>query len=233
MKKIIFINLALILSLTLVLKSYNQETKSNIQTAVINNKTDTIIVKHKNDLNKSYDVGFLSKSYSYYWLVGNDTLDFSVNAIEYVKDSTLHISIYHKKPIIFETILTRINECLPQIKEDFYLTKLNSLCFRAPIYYFDLVKVLSVEYKKQFGRKNISYVKLNHFLLKSTLNKQLDNFASPIDKKVKRYSIEKFHLTDKKYFGEYFPNDDLTEYPEFTINGMGLCIQLENKKIKE
>jgi hypothetical protein len=233
MKKAIFTNLTLILSLTLGFISCNQETKSNNQTAVTNDKTDTIIVKHKNDLNKSYEVGFLSKSYSYYWLVGNDTLDFSVNARQYEKDSTLHLSIHHKKPIIFTTTLTRINECLPQIKEDFYLTKLNSLYFSDPIYYFDLVKELSTEYEKQFGRKNISYEKLNDFLLKSKVNKQLDNFVSPLDKKIKRYSIEKFHLTDKKYFGEYLPNVDLKEYPEFAINGMGFYIQLETKRQNE
>jgi hypothetical protein len=78
MKKAIFTNLTLILSLTLGFIACNQETKSNNQTAVTYDKTDTIIVKHKNDLNKSYEIGFLSKSYSYYWLVGNDTLDFSV-----------------------------------------------------------------------------------------------------------------------------------------------------------
>ncbi|MFN9303896.1 MAG: hypothetical protein ACK6DA_14125 [Candidatus Kapaibacterium sp.] len=233
MKKAIFTNLTLILSLTLGFISCNQETKSNNQTAVTNDKTDTIIVKHKNDLNKSYEVGFLSKSYSYYWLVGNDTLDFSVNARQYEKDSTLHLSIHHKKPIIFTTTLTRINECLPQIKEDVYLTKLNSLYFRDPIYYFDLVKELSTEYEKQFGSKNISYEKLNDFLLKSKVNEQLDNFVSPLDKKIKRYSIEKFHLTDKKYFGEYLPNVDLKEYPEFAINGMGLYIQLETKRQNE
>ena len=103
MKKVIFINLTLILSLTIGFISCNQETKSNNQTAVPNDKTDTIIVKHKNDLNKSYEVGLLSKSYSYYWLVGNDTLDFSVNAREYEKDSTLHLSIHHKKPIKTKT----------------------------------------------------------------------------------------------------------------------------------
>jgi hypothetical protein len=233
MKNTIFINLTLILSLTLGFISYSQQTKSNNQTAITNDKTDTIIVKYKNDLNKSYEVGFLSKSYSYYWIVGNDTLDFAVNASEYEKDSTLHLSIYHKNPIIFSTALTKINECLPHIQEDFKLTKLNSFNFSDPIYYFDLVKQLSTEYEKQFGRKNISYEKLNDFLLKSNLSKQLNSFVSPLDKKIKRYSIEKFQLTDKKYFGEYLPNVDLTLYPEFAVNGMGLYIQLETKRQNE
>jgi hypothetical protein len=207
-------------------------TKTHNQTTLTDDKTDTIIVKHKNDLNKSYEVGFLSKSYSYYWLVGNDTLDFSINAREYEKDSTLNLSIHHKEPIFFTTALTKINECLPSIRKDFNLTKVNSLYFRDPIYYFDLIKELSSEYEKQFGRKNISYQTLNQFLLKSNLNQQLENFANPLNKKVKWYSIEKFHLTDKKYFSDYLPNVDLTEYPEFTINGMGLYIQLENEKAK-
>ena len=83
MKKTVFINLTLIVTLTLICISCNQETKSNSQTSVSNDKIDTIIVKHKKELNKSYEVGFLSQSYSYYWLVGKDTLDFSVNAREY------------------------------------------------------------------------------------------------------------------------------------------------------
>lgn len=229
MKHAICINLTWILSLTLGLLSCNQETKSNHQTAVTNDKTDTIIVKHKNELNKSYKVDFLSKSYTYYWLVGNDTVDFSVTAREYEKDSTLHLSIYHTKPMIFSTALTKLNACLPHIQEDFNVTKINSFYFRDPIYYFDLVKELSTAYEKQFGPKSISYEKLNDFLLKSSLTKQLDIFVSPLDKKINRYSIEKFHLTDKKYFGEYLPNIDLTEYPEFAVNGMGLYIQLETK----
>lgn len=210
--------------------SCNQETKTNNLTTVTNNKTDTIIVKHKNELNKSFEVGFLSKSYSYYWLVGKDTLDFSVNAREYEKDSTLHLKIYHKQPILFTRALIKISECITLIKADFYFSKLNSFYFRDPMYYFDLTKDLSNEYEQQFGGKNISYEKLNHFLLNSNLNKQLDNFLNPFDKKIKRYSIEKFHLTDKEYFGDYLPYVDFTAYPEFAINGMGLFVQLESKQ---
>jgi hypothetical protein len=66
-------------------------------------------------------------------------------------------------------------------------------------------------------------------LLKSTLNMKLDNFLNPLDKKVKRYSIEKFHLLDKKYYSSYFPSIDFKEYPEFTIEGNGVSVQLENK----
>jgi hypothetical protein len=207
-----------------------QDTKSSKQTEKPFDNLDTHIVKHKHELNKSYEVGFYSKSYFYYWLVGKDTLDFVVNATEYEKDSTLHINIYHKQPILFTKALTKINQCIPSIKKDFYISKLHSFYFRDLIYYFDLTKELSIEYEKQFGWKNISYEKLNPFLLNSNLNIQLDNFVNPLNKKVKKYSIEKFHLTDKKYFGDYLPNVDLTEYPEFAINGMGLSVQLESKQ---
>ena len=209
--------------------SCGQETKSNSQNVKSDNKTDTIIVKHKNDLNKSYEVGFYSKSYSYYWLVGKDTLDFKLSANEYEKDSTLHIYIHHKNSILFSTALTKINECYPHIKEDFYLAKLNSFYFRDPIFYFDLTKELSTNYEKQFGRKNIGYRKLSEFLIKSNITNQLNNFVSPIDKKVTRYGIEKFYLMDKKYYNSYLQNEDLTKYPEFAINGMGFYVQLENK----
>lgn len=225
-----YIKLTFLLTITLGLISCIQETKSNNQAAKNpDNIQDTIIVKQKHILNRSYEDGFISKSYSYYWIAGKDTLDFVVNAREYVEDSTLHISIHHKKPILSTTTLTKIDECLPLIKNDFYLSKLNSVYFREPIYYFDLAKELSTEYEQQFGQKNISYEKLNQFLLNSNLNKQLDNFVNPLEKKIKRYTIEKFHLTDKKYYGDYLPNVDITGYPEFAINGMGLYVQLEDK----
>jgi hypothetical protein len=188
-----------------------QKTKPKTQ---VDNVQDTVIAKYKN---KPYDVGFYSKSYSYYWLVGNDTLDFVVRATEREKDSTLDLIVHHKSPILFTTMLTRINECYPLIKEDFFMSKLNSFYFKEPIYYFDLAKELSTEYEQQFGRKNISYKTLNRFLLNSKMNNQLNSFVNPLNKKIKRYSIEKFHLIDKKYYTSYLPNIDLTEYPEFTI----------------
>ena len=232
MKKKIFINLTLIIVFLLVLISCKQEEKLNNRNMESTDKNDTIIVMNKNDLNQSYEVGFLSKSYSYNWLVGLDTLDFSINAQEYEKDGTLNLSVHHKNPITFKNALIKINACIPNIQKDFYLTKLKSLYFRDPIYYFDLVKELSVQYEKQFGNKNISYEKLNQFFLNSNVNKKVDNFLSPLNKKTKLYSIEKFYLMDKKYFPEYLPGVDLTGYPEFAINGMGLYIQLESKKIK-
>jgi len=224
-----FIILTILFTITLGFISCVQETKSNDQTVKTSDSVDTIIVKQKHDLYKSYKVGFYSKSYSYYWLVGKGTLDFVVSATEYKKDSTLHLRVHHKNPILFTTTLTKINECYTLIKEDFHISKLNSFYFKEPIYYFDLAKELSTEYEQQFGRKNINYGKLNQFLLNSNLNKQLGNFVKPLDKKIRRYSIEKFHLMDKKYYSEYLPNIDLTEYPEFTIEGMGLYVQLENK----
>lgn len=223
------IKLTFLFTIILGFISCIQETKSNNQTETSNN-VDTIIVKHKNELNKSYEVGFYSKSYSYYWVAGKDTLDFVVNATEYESDSTLNISVNHKKPILYTITLTKINECLPLIKNDFHLFKLNSLYFKEPIFYFDLAKELATEYELQFGRKNINYEKLNQFLLNSKMNIQLNDLIKPLDKTVKRYSIEKFHLMDKKYFSGSIPNVDLTEYPEFTINGMGLSVQLENKQ---
>lgn len=229
MNKVKFLKFTFLLAITFGFISCNQEAKSSGQTEKASGN-DTITVKHKHDLNKAYEVGFLSKSYSYYWIDGKDTLDLVLRATEYQKDSTLHLVIHHKKPILFTTALAKINDCSALIKEDFYLSKLHSLYFEAPVFYFDLTKELSAEYEKQFGRKNVSYEKLNQFLLNSKLNKQLDDFANPLDKKTKRYGIEKFHLMEKKHFDTYLPNADLTDYPEFALHGMGLYVQLENKE---
>ena len=84
-----------IISLGLI--SCVKETKSNnLSAKTSKNIQDTIIVKQKQALNSSYEVGFLSKSHSYYWLVGKDTLDIVVNVREYSRDSTLHLSVHHK-----------------------------------------------------------------------------------------------------------------------------------------
>ncbi len=226
--KIIFMKLILIFSLAICFIFCIQEKKPKNPAFLSVENNDTIIIKQKNTLNKSYEVGFISKSYSYFWLVGKDTLDFSVNITEFEKDSTLHLSINHRKPFTFTSSLTKINECLPYVREDFNLIKLKSLFFNNPFFYLDLGKELSIAYENQFERKNISYEKLNQFLLKSNLNKQLDNFVSPLNKKIIKYSIEKFHLTDKKHIGNGLPNVDLADYPEFVMNGMGLYMQLEN-----
>lgn len=228
MNKNHFINQVLFFVIVIAFFSYSGETKSASKNEKTSNIIDTVIVKHKNELNKSYEVGFLSRSYSYYWIVGNDTLDFVVNATEYEKDSTLHLNVLHTKPLLFSTTLLKINECYPLIKQDFSLSKLKSFYFRDPIYYFDITKELSIEYEQQFGRKHINYEKLNLFILNSKLNKHLSKFLNPLNKKVKRYFIEKFHLMDKKYYSEYLSNIDLTEYAEFVIHGMGLYVELKD-----
>ena len=193
---------------------------------------DTIVVKHKNVLNNPHDI--YSKSYFYYWLVGKDTLDFMLYATEYKDDSTFHLNVFHNNPILFAIVLERIKECLPLIKEDFDVSKFSSIYFKEPIYYLDLAKKLSSEYEQEFGQKNISYEKLNQFLLKSSLNLQLESFLSPLNKKVKRYGIEKFHLMEKEHYEMHFyykrvSDIDFTEYPEFTLCGIGVSIQLENQ----
>ena len=99
-----------------------------------------------------------------------------------------------------------------------------------PIFYLDLAKKLSSEYEQEFRRKNIDYRKLNEFLLKSNLNTQLNHFLNPLNKKVKRYGMEKFHLVNKEDYKNYWPNVDLKEYPEFTLHGYtGVFVGLENK----
>lgn len=223
-------NLNIFIVFSFFLTSCIQDKKPNAENTQSSDEIkDTILVKQQNVLNASYEVGFYSKSYSYYWLAGKDTLDFIINAAEYEKDSSLHLNIHHKKPMLFMTLLDNTNKCLQLIKNDFDIKKLNSIYFNSPIYYLDLTKELSSEYEQRFDNKNISYQKLNEFLLNSTLNKRLDNFLNPLNKKVKRYSIEKFHLMEKKHFNNYLPGIDLKDYPAFTIEGMGVYIQLENK----
>lgn len=225
MKKI-----AIILSVfVLIVSSCGQTTKKQAEMGNYNmqNFQDTLIIKHKRILNKS-DSTWYSQSYSYYWLVGKDTLDFNLSITER-KDGNLYLRLSHKEPILFTDALDKIDASFPLIKENFNLSKLISFQFMPPVFYVDLAKKLSSEYEQKFGRKIIIYKKLNEFLLESGLTSQLNYFLDPLNKKVKRYGLEKFHLIDKENYKEYLPNVDITEYPEFIINGMGMYVQLENQ----
>jgi hypothetical protein len=70
---------------------------------------------------------------------------------------------------------------------------------------------------------------LDQFLLHSTLNKKLDSFLIPFSKQAKSYSIEKFQLRNKKYFNAYLSETDLKDYPDLTLEGMGVYVQLTNR----
>jgi hypothetical protein len=191
---------------------------------------DTILVKIKNELDNSYQIGFYSKSYTYCWAIGQDTLDFKIGVTEYVQDSSIRISAFYKNPILFTTVLNKINDCLPLIKEDFEIEKLRSLYFsRPPIFYKDLTTALSKDYESQFGQEIISYKKLDEFLMNSWLEEQIGAFLVQFGKTTRRYGIEKFHLLEKEYYKEYIPSADLKEYPEFSIHGMGISVNINKE----
>ena len=218
-----------LLTMTFGLTACGLPTESgNQRSPAVAKSSDTIIVKRQHRLTKSYEVGFYSKSYSYYWLAGKDTLDFILNASERKKDSTMVINIHHDDPIWFSDALRKFNECLPLMKNDFDLTKLDAICFKPPTYYFDLAKELSMAYQQQFGRKYIRDERLNQFLLKSDLNQKLTTLLQPLHKKATYYSIEKISLINKKDYRKYAPDADLANYPEIIIGGMNLYVHLEN-----
>ena len=225
--------IVIILSILAVITSACRENNIKKQSATINDTQfiqDTVVVKQRNALNNPTWGILYSKSYSYYWLAEKDTLDFSLYITEYEKDSTFSLRVFHKEPMLFTAVLEKIEECFPLIEEDFDLSKPISFNFMAPIYYLDLAKKLSNEYEQVFGRKNIDYTKLNNFLLTSSLTSQLNHFLNPLNKKVKRYGLEKFFLMEKTHYAHYLPNVDFTEYPEFTFNAhTGIFVSLENK----
>lgn len=191
---------------------------------------DTIIKKHQNKIDQSYEVGIYSKSYSYYWLVNKDTLDLRIYAKEYVSDSTFHLIIHHNNPVPFETVLSKIFESLPTILEDFDTSKLNSLYFNSPIYYKDLVDNLMEEYEQKIGENTVDYHKLNEFLIQSHLTENLNSLLNKIDKEVQNYSIEKFQLLRKENYGSYISDVILTDYPEFAIHGMGIYVRIKDQE---
>ena len=191
-------------------------------------KNDTLLVKQENDLTRDA-LNYRSKSFTYHWITGKDTSEFKIYVSEWKSDSAVNIALSNRTPILFTTALNRVNECISLIKGDFDLSKIVSVYFEIPLYYPDLAKELSREYEQKFGKKNISYQKLNEFLLESTLNARLNDFFNPFGKKVHRYSIEKFHLLEKEHYKFYLPDTDFSDYPEFTIFGAGISARLTSK----
>jgi hypothetical protein len=211
-----------------LLSSCSNDKSSNITNGK-QQELKTSIIKRKNALNNSYDSVLYSRSYSYHRIFGVDTLDFTLNAMEYKVDSTFHLNVHHKGAMLFATMLEKLTEYVPFVKEDFEFSRLNSISLESPMRYLDLSKVLSKEYEQKFGKKRVSHDKLDLFLLHSTLNKKLDRFLITISKQAKSYSIEKFQLRDKKYFAAYISETDLKDYPDLTLEGMGVYVQLTNR----
>ncbi|UIR54673.1 hypothetical protein LZQ00_10335 [Sphingobacterium sp. SRCM116780] len=205
------------------------EKKNTDKKEQVSSKIDTILVKKKNKL-EGFNEDYMTKSYSYYWVTVNDTADIVINAYERKEDNTLHLVVDQRKMVLFNSVIDKLNQSIPKIKEDFDWTKIGSIFLNAPVYYPDLANALSKEYEQKFGRKAISYEKLNQFLLQSSLNTQLNNFLNPFDKKTESYGIEKFHFLEKKDYSSIFSDSDLSVYPEFTLHGMGIYVQITTDK---
>ncbi len=220
MKQII----AFIFTLTLLSCNNSKQTKETTEAEAVELSQDTVLVKIKNEIDESYEIGFYSKSYTYCWTVGKDTLDFKIGLTEYVSDSSVQLRIFNRQPILFATAIAKVNESLLLIRENFKLENLKAIYFEPPIYYKDLTTELTQDYKNQFGQKNITYERLNEFLMSSWLEQKIEKFLNQFGKTTRRYGIEKFHLLDKEYYNEYIPNSDLKEYPEFSLHGMGVSI---------
>ncbi|MDA9875039.1 hypothetical protein N9D29_03420 [Flavobacteriaceae bacterium] len=229
--KIRSIKITIYISSILILMSCNRSTKV-IGSDQYKNKeklNDTVLVKIEDRIDKPL-INFYTKSYSYYWVTEKDTLDFKIGMTELVRDSSVHIRFTHEKPILFSTAMNKLNECLSLIEQDFNMDLLKSLYFKPPIFYKDLTTELSKKYQYQFSNKRIKYPKLNEFLLDSSwLEQKVSEFLKQHNKSTKRYIIEKFHLLEKQYYGNYLPNTDLNEYPLFSIHGMGMSIILNDK----
>lgn len=167
-----------------------------------------------------------NKIYTYYW-VAKDTSDLKFTLYEKKIDNTVLLVSEHNKQIDFSVLLDSLNNALPEIRKDFDLYKIESFSFKQPLYYPDLNHTLTTAYQKRFGDKWIDYPELKEFLLSASLTPQLNTFFNPLHKKVKSYSIEKFHLLDKQRCIKLYPNMDFSTYPDFMLSGIGIYVDLE------
>jgi len=216
------------ISLILVLLSSCNYKTQNTGNNVVNKLESPRLVKAAIKL-EGWNKDFYTKAYNYYWIAEGDTLGLQLNVSEAIKDSAVSIVIMHQKPIKFATVIDSLTTWIPRIKEDFAMNKLNSLYFKEPIYYPDINKLLSQEYEEKFGKKRIDQQKLSQFLLSTSLTRELNDFLKPLhSKKVSSYTVEKFHLIDRKHYQSYLPETNTADYPDFSIHGMGLYVEITN-----
>lgn len=173
-----------------------------------------------------FTAGHYANVYRYYW-VSKDTSDLKFHVYERKADSTVLLGCDHHKQVDFKILLDSLNNVLPKIGSDVNLKKMESLMFRQALYYPDLNRVLSQEYRIKFGEVTVDYPILNTFLMTSTLTTWLNTFLKPLHKKVKRYSIEKFHLIKKEQYSKFFPHSDSDNDPDFSLHGSGIHVDLE------
>jgi hypothetical protein len=108
-----------VIILTLLSCNNSEQTKEKTDSSTSEIIQDTVLVKIKNELNKSYEAGFYSKSYTYCWTVGQDSLDLKIGVTEYVNDSSVQLRIFNREPIQFTKAIDKVNECLPLIRENY------------------------------------------------------------------------------------------------------------------
>jgi len=218
-----YFSIATLLFISFSFTSCNKEVKPT------NTGDSTVLIKKTIELN-GYLSDFYSKAYSYHWVKDKDTLDFSVNIYERKKDSISTLSFVNTKPLLFDVVLSRMEQSFDMIQEDFDISKITTLYFKSPVYFLDLAQDLSSEYEQEFGKSIIDNQSLDKFLLKSSFTTQLNKILKPIHKKPKRYSIEKFDILYKENYHQFLHEVNLAEYPEFSLTGTGVYVRLTNLK---
>ena len=190
-------------------------------------KTAAPVFTKENVARSGFTAEHYSNVYNYYW-VAKDTSDLRFHVYERKADRTVLLGCDHRKQLNFKTLLDSLNSVLPKIASDVDIKKIESLIFRQALYYPDLNRVLSQEYGIKFGEVTVTYPNLNNFLMTSSLTVELNTFLHPLHKKVKRYSIEKFHLIGKEQYSKLFPHTNSDNIPDFSLYGSGIHVDLED-----
>ncbi len=217
----VYFNIATFLFISFLFTSCKKEAKS------IDAGDGTVLIKKNIELT-GYLSDFYSQAISYHWIKDKDTLDFSINIYERKKDSISTLSLINTKPLLFEVALSKTEQCLNLIQEDFDASKINTLYFKSPLYFSDLAMDLSTEYEQEFGASIVDNQSLDQFLLKSSLTTRLYKILMPIHKKPTRYSMEQFDILHKENYLESLPEINVAEYPDFTLHGTGVYVRLKN-----
>lgn len=209
--------------------------KQKMDTLMVVEKSERVYEQEIYDLVQNVDYPIL-KTYTYYWVVGKDTLDFSINVSEEGDGTIIYVYRFNKsgdayrKRMSIYFLLKKIKEIMPSLKEGkFDMNRLYAISFEDPSVFTDLSNELSNAYQK-YPKGSFHREKLNELMQNTKFHKELNHLLSPWDKKVAHYSIEKLHIIGRKQMQDNFIEIDTTKIPQDIIAGNGFYINVKNNQ---
>ena len=227
-----YLSIFLIVVLTSCTNKTRKETLPNDEKITT---SDTLIgeVEITNEIAGS---SYRNRAKGYFVIIEKDTSNYIPVFTESKKNSSISIIqnlSYSKKNRTYAQRLKELKLILQKAEQDYDLDRLTSMSLGRLILSGDLAVILTNEFKNNFGDNEkittAEYKEISNFLLQSTLARDLNIVFEPYQKSVKKISIEKVFLANKKELMSYsHVTIDASQIPENIID-FTIWVEFENK----